>query len=407
MTPLLLNSFEVKTAHEILGALSDCLRDIDPSDPFLAGGCAGLALAHAALHEVLPGGGHDALAMTALERAIAILGSTVSTPALFNGFSGVAWAVELLCGDSSMPAADDPNTDVDATLEELLDESSYEGPYDLLDGLAGLGVYALERMPRLSAKRTLELIVKRLADMSEPQEQGIAWRSRREWIPEKFRPAQIPEWNLGVAHGVPGVIGLLGRVTAAEVGTPTVETARALLSKAVSWLLAQDSREAFAYYLGSGVDSEPARLGWCYGDPGIASMLVVAGQAAREPRWTAEGIRIGLRACERPLRSAGVKDAGLCHGAAGLAHIFHRLYSATGRGEFRDASRCWLGELFTMRREQGGCAGYLAYGPDSEGIVAWRADAGFLTGAVGITLALSAALTDLEPVWDRALMLSG
>jgi hypothetical protein len=36
----------------------------------------------------------------------------------------------------------------------------------------------------------------------------------------------------------------------------------------------------------------------------------------------------------------------------------------------------------------------------------WAADAGFLTGAAGIGLALLASVTSVEPEWDRLLLVA-
>jgi hypothetical protein len=406
---VLLDAPETATAYAILRELSSSFHQLDSStlsDPFLAGGCAGLALMHAALHQVFPESDNEQLAISALDRAVDILGIADSAPALFNGYSGVAWVAEVLCGDPGVSLEDDPNAQVDVALEARLAQSPCEDSFDLLDGLTGMGVYALERAPRPSSRRIVELIVNRLAEMSESQDGGVAWRSRREWIPEKVRPETIPDWNLGVAHGVPGVIALLARITNIEMDTSTAVIARTLLDKSITWLLAQETKEGFPYYVGSGFVPELARLAWCYGDPGISATLVLAGQAAGQRDWEEEGIRVGLRACAGLPETAGVKDGGLCHGAAGLGHIFHRLYRSTQREEFAKASRLWFRQLFAMRRESGSFAGYLSYGPDREGTLGWHEESGFLTGAAGITLALTAAVTETEPVWDRAMMLS-
>ncbi|MBI3726400.1 hypothetical protein HY251_20940, partial [bacterium] len=56
-------------------------------------------------------------------------------------------------------------------------------------------------------------------------------------------------------------------------------------------------------------------------------------------------------------------------------------------------------------RESGGVAGFRAL-RHRGGREVPVDDPGFLTGASGIGLALLAASTDLEPAWDRLLLLS-
>ncbi|HEX7277236.1 MAG TPA: lanthionine synthetase LanC family protein, partial [Acidimicrobiales bacterium] len=90
-------------------------------------------------------------------------------------------------------------------------------------------------------------------------------------------------------------------------------------------------------------------------------------------------------AAARPIQDAGVVDAGLCHGAAGLLHVSNRLYQATGDERQAAAARRWLEPALTLP----------------------VAGAGFLEGRAGVGLALLAATTDVEPEWDRILLLSG
>jgi hypothetical protein len=102
-----------------------------------------------------------------------------------------------------------------------------------------------------------------------------------------------------------------------------------------------------------------------------------------------------------------VRDAGLCHGSAGVAHIFHRLLHATGEDLFENASRRWYRLTLNRRRPARPVAGFPAWSTDDAGRIAWRPDPGVLEGAAGVALTLLSATTPLEPAWDRALLLSG
>jgi lantibiotic modifying enzyme len=155
--------------------------------------------------------------------------------------------------------------------------------------------------------------------------------------------------------------------------------------------------------MAAGFDA-PARTAWCYGDPGIAAALLVAARAVRERAWEHEAIRVGLRAAARPAEEGGVQDACLCHGSAGLGHIFHRLYRATKDKRFARAARAWFARTLATRRERAGFAGFVPSLPAARSGAGHTV--GFLTGAAGIALALVAATTPLDPIWDRALLLS-
>jgi len=332
-------------------------------------------------------------------------------PSLHGGFSGIAWVAELLYGDPSAPPDEDPNTAVDAALEQFLLRTPWRHSFDLIDGLVGMAVYALERLPRRKARRLLELVVDRLEETAARRPPGIVWLYNPEWVPEAFRRSSSPELNLGVAHGMPGVIAVLGRIATAAVSDRTQARARSLLEQAVPWLLAQElPPSAPGRFAGAAVEgvsfTTPARLGWCYGDAGIAATLLVAARAVHEPTWESTAVRIAHAAAIRAEAHTKVVDAGICHGAAGLGHVFHRLSLGTHEPRFAAASRAWFARALSMRVPRGGFGGFVALVPGHTAKLAWRPDPGFLTGAAGIALALVAATTGADPVWDRALLLS-
>jgi hypothetical protein len=59
-----------------------------------------------------------------------------------------------------------------------------------------------------------------------------------------------------------------------------------------------------------------------------------------------------------------------------------------------------------MRQPGRGIAGFAAWQALRDGAPAWADERGFLMGAGGIALALLAAVTSVEPNWDRVLLVS-
>ena len=101
----------------------------------------------------------------------------------------------------------------------------------------------------------------------------------------------------------------------------------------------------------------------------------------------------------------GVIDAGICHGAAGAAHLFNRLYQATGESGLPGGGPLLVraGSWPTASRARG-WAGFQMWVVGEGEELAWRSDPGFLTGSSGVGLALLAAATAVEPEWDRMLL---
>jgi lantibiotic modifying enzyme len=393
-------------AIEAVQEIAAILPRFAPTHASLVGGAAGLAVFHAYLARA---GGDDGAAQTAsqsLALAMEQTAATTMSPSLYSGFTGVAWAVEHLSAQLLDTGDDDPNEAVDALIVEYLKRTPWRGDYDLIIGLAGLGVYALERLPHATAVECLELVIDRLAETAERTARGVAWYTRPELLSEREREL-CPQgyYNLGLAHGVPGVIALLGQACAAGVARAKAEP---LLEGAVAWLLAQrlphTALSRFAGLMAPGVDAKASRLAWCYGDPGVAAALFGAARHVNEPDWERAALDLMRGAAARAPEDAGVVDAGLCHGAAGPAHIFNRFYQATGEADFKTAARHWFNKTLELRRPGHGIAGFVALERDEIGEQRWVDDPGLLTGAAGIALALLAATTRIEPEWDRMLL---
>jgi lantibiotic modifying enzyme len=377
------------------------------SGPSLAGGDAGQAFFFSYLDQARPGAGWDDTAMTLLERATERTGEMQAPPGLYSGFSGVAWTLEHLRGRLfEDDAEEDPGEEVAAAMIDHLALSPWRGHYDLISGLAGLGVYALERLPRTGGRECVERCVARLGEIAERGPDGITWHTGTELMIQRDID-MFPQgnYNLGVAHGLPGVIPILAGACAAGVAEAE---ARELLDGAVAWLLAHKlpagMGSTFGYNHAPGAEPVPSRLAWCYGDLGIAASLLTAARAVGEEAWEREAIAIARKAAARPVEEAAVRDAGICHGAAGAAHLFNRIHQATGDEACRDAALLWLESTLAFHQPGKGVGGYLMWIASVGDDLDWRPDPGFLTGSAGVALALLAATTTVTPEWDRVLL---
>lgn len=364
-----------------------------------------------------------------LNRAVEKLNAAISDApifqrnlGLFGGLCGLGWSVahlsqllaqvpDLVEANEDEPLEggedDDLNADVDAQLIHSLQCAKWNGPYDLISGLVGFGTYFLERFPAGRSLQGIKLIVDHLQAISEPVDGGITWRSD---------PGSLPDWqrelcpdgyyNLGVAHGIPGILQFLGEVAAAGID----DRASPLLERAVEWFIAQKrpagSVSWFSAWLPSGASTD-SRPTWCYGDLGILAVLLQIVRRIPRKKWKdfTQGL---LEHCLTwPMERAGINDAPLCHGAAGVAHIFNRIYQTEGDVRCRDAAVAWFERTLAMRVTAAGIGGFLtATRPDPNGPILWEASPAFLEGAMGIALALLSALTPIEPQWDRMLLLS-
>lgn len=387
----------------------------EPPDD-LSRGPAGAALFFLYLDQARPGQGYDVQALAYLETAIESTAEAMSSPALYTGFTGVAWTLEHLTGrllEPPEPGELDAGAEVARALTGYLRRLPRSDDYDFFGGLAGLGVWALERGPRSGAAEVADGVVRHLGERAERRAGGIAWHSSPEHLIPAARAA-YPRgcYRPGVAHGVAGVIGVLGEMRAAGLDAGP---ARELLTGAVEWLLGQrlppGAGARFPGAVAPGAEPSPGRLTWCRGDVGIALALLVAARAAGEPEWERQALGIAREAAARPRDQEEIRDGGLCHGAAGLAHLYNRLFHATGDPLFKAEAVAWIERLLAGRRPGQGVAGWLSWQvirevSQLEDQFGWLPMPGFLTGAAGIGLALLGAVSPVEPAWDRLLLCS-
>lgn len=385
------------TAAALIQSL-DSPHVTDQRGACLAGGAAGLAVCHAVAAQEGQDGKARERAVGCLDDAIEVLASRPFSMSLYSGFTGIAWAADMV--DRLIPGEiEDRNDDIDLALVQAVRRYPKEGPYDLIDGLTGLGAYSLARWPRPSAVECLTGVLADLDGRARYDADGVYW-----WTPaatligprRELYPAGGVDF--GMAHGMAGVLPLLARACTLGVAK---STARPLLDNAIRWLMAHliDSPAGATApsFIADETEPSPARSAWCYGDPGVAMALLLAARDLGEPRLQLVGTELALRAARRPPEHTGVTDAAVCHGAAGLAHLFTRMYQLTGEPELADAAVAWVERTLAM------CA---ARSDDELGPGAppWNGP-GLLEGAAGIALVLLAASTPSEPVWDQMLLI--
>jgi hypothetical protein len=358
---------------------------------------ADLAVFFGYLHAATGDPSHRALAGRAIDHAGGALATSALRNALFDGFLRTGWAVEHLRRRGWIDAPDDACDELDDAMLAALDQPAH---FDLMSGLAGQAVYALERAP--GSPRLLAGIADRLIGAAVALSGGHAWRSDPRWL-APWQRALHPDgfFDLGLSHGTAGALRVVAELAARGIASDRV------VGGAVRWQLAAEepglSPSGFRYFQDGARPAEPARLAWCYGDPGIAIALLDSARLLERPDWTEHGARIAGRAARVPVERAGVHDAAICHGAVGLAHTFRRLAIATGDDACQSAAERWLGSALARRRADDDGAGFFAFDVRGRG---WVRDASLLTGSAGIGLALLAAITPITPAWDRLLLLS-
>ena len=335
-----------------------------------------------------------------VDSALNAVAARPPTISLFAGLSGISWLIGHFSDEDDREASALMEY-FDSALLQYLDVPRWQERYDLITGLVGVGVYAAARLGE-RADRITDLVLSHLEASAIESDAGTTWRTLPEYLApprrERFPTGVV---DLGVAHGVPGIIGMLAQFVDAGVQP---DRSRRLLRAAVAWLMnaVPDRLPRFGTNWPADPD-EAARMGWCYGDPGVAGVLLRASRALRSPELEREAVAL-LAQIAAPLATRGVADACFCHGAAGLAHIYNAAFQRTGSVQMRDQAMRWLTEVLRIRTPGTGIAGYQFLKVDGESSRCVP-DATLLSGVAGIALVLLAAVEDREPEWQALYLL--
>jgi hypothetical protein len=281
--------------------------------------------------------------------------------------------------------------------------------FDLISGLTGVGAYLLLRPGRPGVEAALRAVLGRLVELTGADDDGLRWRT----LPGQLSPDELARYpggylNCGLAHGIPGPLGVLSLALRAGIDLPGLPDA---VARTAAWLAAHRGDDPSGPTWPNAVPlpaagtgpGGPARAAWCYGGPGVAAALRLAGDAlgpagARYRDLAATALSAALA---RPPEVAGTDSPTFCHGRAGLLAITSTFARATGDGRFRQAAGAMAAELLD-RFDPATSLGYR----DRESGGRLVDQPGLLTGAPGVALALLGATSPAEPAWARLFLLA-
>ena len=139
---------------------------------------------------------------------------------------------------------------------------------------------------------------------------------------------------------------------------------------------------------------------WCYGTPGVARVLWLAGAAIDDSAICELAANAMLAVYPRLADCEHVIAPGLCHGLAGLLQITMRFHHDTGDERFAHHAQALLDRLLVLYEPDS------AYGYRERDHPRNPDNPGFVDGAAGVAMTLLAASTDVAPDWDRMLLIA-
>ena len=317
---------------------------------------------------------------------------------LCGGLSGLSWLLEYFNQRQGDDYDGQMCESLDQMLLELVRTKPWSGEIEMVYGLAGVLVYASRRGRYGQAGELLKVLVDFYQQTAIELSGGLSWSQP---LNSAFRydKTGADEFNLGLAHGVVGIIAAL--LSGLDCGDCRAHISL-LLSKSCDWLIQQHhvQPERLSYFATCAGESGYSRLGWCYGDLTIALTLARVGDALQRRDYIEFAQQVALAGAKRQVSEAMVKDAGFCHGSAGLALIFKKLYQQFNDDALLEATHFWLNYTLDLYR-QDGLTGLNMYDVSSKRYVD---NQGLLMGDSGVGLCLLSLLCDEDDWLDCVLL---
>jgi class I lanthipeptide synthase len=389
----------------------------------LAGGFIGIALMYSYFADCFPDQGWETIAQAYFAAAARSTQQfPVEGPQLYRGSSGFAFALQMACQGGTRY-----QKTLHQTRRSLCEQVLYRQwrrpesaggvssrDYDFISGASGILAYLITiEQPDTLVLQAIDTLLAYLTWLAEP---GQPLGQERWFLPPELFPPGHPKksspqgmFDCGLAHGIPGPLAALALAWLSGYRYPGLQDALQTLS---NWLLqhalADQWGRNWPYFLPQDLSQsaerwqtlQGARAGWCYGAPGVARSLWLAGLALDNAKLCQISLETVETMLKRPSPVRNLQSPTLCHGLAGFLQICLHFAHENQASLVREQIPVLTQELLST------------YNPDAP--FGFRdiefEDAfdrpGWLVGAAGVVMTLLSVSTDKFPVWDRCLLLS-
>lgn len=211
--------------------------------------------------------------------------------------------------------------------------------YEVIQGLAGIGVCALNDLTHPMLSSFLQEILELLVSLVKPIEiQGKwvpGWYVLPEFNMQEETKLRFPlgNFNLGLSHGITGVLAFLAIAYLHNIQVPRQREA---IKHIATWLCSKRKRYKNSSYWEAMIpidydfnqetqENFSSRDAWCYGTPGVANTLYLASRALQDEELKKSALTDFQSIFFRTQKEWKIPGPTLCHGIGGLFLITNLL----------------------------------------------------------------------------------
>ena len=258
-----------------------------------------------------------------------------SYPTFCSGIAGLGWVINHLSEEGFIYSnSKDFFTEYDNYIYKNMISDLKKGDYDFLHGAIGYAFYFLYRYKSENNFKKKENYKNYLLRFMELLEQTSTKedKNRLKWLSHKGHYSQEDSYNLGLAHGLASIVGILSML--AIEPCQTFIKSKLLLRKTINYIwsfngLNQGNLSIFPNWIPENHNRiyYNSRVAWCYGDLAIGAQLLYASKVLKDKVLRSNAILVLSHSANRVSKeSSMVNDAMICHRSFGNAQIFFRMY---------------------------------------------------------------------------------
>jgi hypothetical protein len=271
------------------------------------------------------------------------------------------------------------------------------GNYDFLHGSLGIAYYLLAR------KADTKLMTEYFKELE------LLFTKRKDGMISSYDLSnniiEQDKVNLSLSHGIVSILKFCLQCYKEKI---CVNQAQSLGERIISYLINMQNLNKDKCYFPNFVldhrqDNQQSRLAWCYGDLTTAFVLFQSALTFDDKDLEKFALEVFNHTMSRTKEDQTfVKDAGICHGSSGIAHIYNKMWHSTGEVIFREACDYWMDRTLKYSINNDTVSGFKMYDAQSR---QYQTCQGLLEGTSGIGLVLLSYLTG-DFSWDYCIMLN-
>ena len=386
---------------------------------YLSSGIPSLCILYGELNEQYPEEGWDIKGHACINKIGPLLEEQSNLLlSMFSGVSGIGLAAVCLSKNGTRyrkfirTINDIIKKNLESLLHFLKDKPSVDmHDYDAISGISGILNYCM--LFKEEMEKEINLMLEYIVILCEDKE--IMGRKLPGWYinsENQFSEKERQTWkngyfNIGISHGIPSL--LINLCNAEKLGVK-VKGQRQSIEKVSKFLFnhRMDENDGYGWdyvvsldeYINNLRNSECCRDAWCYGTPGVAYSLLVAGERLNNEEYINYAIK-SMKIAGRRLKH--VYSPTFCHGYSGIAYISNKFYELTNMKEFKIIALDLCNKILSFYDEKN-IFNFVDIQAEKAKIK-YNNSIGIIEGVVGVILTLLAIEEGRKTPWDSAFSL--